>query len=622
MRFLYKLFLILFTLMVISSAAFAVNEAAQWNWKDVKIGLEGDYQMFGKYFNERDINSYDGNLKPKYNISPPPTNEIAALPPDQGGPTNGQTDKIEAWLENELFLVPSIAFSDKLTFQARIDIDYLIFDSDNNTKVLYEPIDSGSGYTLLSTKKADQTIRLTEAFVQMITPVGLFVAGRFNDGSNGIVWAAQFDEALPGWTFAVAWNKKAEQKYYYEDPDVPYYDPNTRNGDYLDRDDMDEIRVVTIYEKPDKTIKSEQWLDFRLGYSKSAATNMRICLPQWKFNYNKGNIHYFHYLGTGMGTLAEITKGPIGDDLQALMDNGNQLAPPGYSYPNYEPGSEHYLPIKDMGPVEGKVGIALFDVAYDIGKVTPFASAVYTTGISHWTEINGFLWDEYNPKGYRTPSYLNVILLGEVEDKYFNALVNIATKEAFDQNDICFNNMTLGRLGAKYHFTDKWEFMGQAVVAWRSNIKYFEDEYWSSFPVNYALWFKYTDSNGHEIVPFLFMKDNVQYKTNVSPYLGTELTGWLTYNLFPGLDVSLIGSYFFAGDFYQDTLTPKPYLVQWLDTTDPTSQAKTYTIYGPNLGADQFDLTNAWTVQFKIDFKFNINSNALAAVTSTEMQQK
>lgn len=617
MRFLYKLFLILFTLMVISSAAFAVNEAAQWNWKDVKIGLEGDYQMFGKYFNERDINSYDGNQKAKYNISPPPTDEEADYA------TNGQTDKIEAWLENELFLVPSIAFSDKLTFQARIDIDYLIFDSDNNTKVLYEPVDSGAGYTLLSTKKADQTIRLTEAFVQMITPVGLFVAGRFNDGSNGIVWAAQFDEALPGWTFTVAWNKKAEQKFYYEDPDVPYYNQNTRNGDYLDRDDMDEIRVVTIYEKPDKTIKSEQWLDFRLGYSHSAATNMRICLPQWKFNYNKGNLHYFHYLGTGMGTLAEITKGPIGDDLQALMNMGIQQAPEGYSYPYYEPGAEHYLPIKDMGPVEGKVGIALFDVAYDIGKVTPFASAVYTTGISHWTEINGFLWDEYNPKGYRTPSYLNVVLLGEVEDKYFNALVNIATKEAFDQNDICFNNMTLGRLGAKYRFADKWEFMGQAVVAWRSNVKYFEDEYWSSFPVNYALWFKYTDpTTGHEVVPFLFMDDNVQYKTNVSPYLGTELTGWLTYNLFNGLDVSLIGSYFFAGDFYQDTLTPKPYQVRWIDTQTEAPVVKEYTIYGPNLGADQFDLTNAWTVQFKIDFKFNLNPTALSAVTSTEMQQK
>jgi hypothetical protein len=217
---------------------------------------------------------------------------------------------------------------------------------------------------------------------------------------------------------------------------------------------------------------------------------------------------------------------------------------------------------------------------------------------------------------------LNVVLLGEVEDKYFNALVNLATKEAFDQNDICFNNMTLGRLGAKYRFADKWELMGQAVVAWRSNVKFFEDEYWSSFPVNYALWFQYTDSNGHEIVPFVFMKDNVQYKTNVSPYLGTELTGWLTYNLFNGLDVSLIGSYFWAGDFYQDTLTPKPYLVQWLDTTDPSTAVKQYTIYGPNLGADQFDLTNAWTVQFKIDFKFNINSTALSAVTSTEMQQK
>jgi hypothetical protein len=58
--------------MVISSNAMAVKEAAEWNWKDVKIGLEGNYQMFGRYFSERDIKSYDGNEKPAYNISPPP----------------------------------------------------------------------------------------------------------------------------------------------------------------------------------------------------------------------------------------------------------------------------------------------------------------------------------------------------------------------------------------------------------------------------------------------------------------------------------------------------------------------------------------------------------------------
>ena len=104
MRFLYKLFLILFTLMVISSAAFAVNEAAQWNWKDVKIGLEGDYQMFGKYFNERDINSYDGNLKAKYNISPPPTDEIAILPPDQGGQQMARLIKSRHGLRMSFFL--------------------------------------------------------------------------------------------------------------------------------------------------------------------------------------------------------------------------------------------------------------------------------------------------------------------------------------------------------------------------------------------------------------------------------------------------------------------------------------------------------------------------------------
>ena len=45
MRFLYKFSIVLFALMTISSMALAVDEAAEWNWKDIKIGLEGDYQM-------------------------------------------------------------------------------------------------------------------------------------------------------------------------------------------------------------------------------------------------------------------------------------------------------------------------------------------------------------------------------------------------------------------------------------------------------------------------------------------------------------------------------------------------------------------------------------------------
>ena len=119
------------------------------------------------------------------------------------------------------------------------------------------------------------------------------------------------------------------------------------------------------------------------------------------------------------------------------------------------------------------------------------------------------------------------------------------------------------------------------------------------------------------------MKDDVNYKPKVSNYLGTELTAILTNTIFPGLDVSLIGSYFKAGNFYKDTLTPKPYMVKWLDTTavTPISKAE-YIILAPNLSADEFDLTDAWTIQWKIDFKFNLNPNALAVVTSTEMQEK
>jgi hypothetical protein len=118
------------------------------------------------------------------------------------------------------------------------------------------------------------------------------------------------------------------------------------------------------------------------------------------------------------------------------------------------------------------------------------------------------------------------------------------------------------------------------------------------------------------------MYDNVNYKTNISNYLGTEATAYLTYKLFRGLDVTLIGAYLWAGQFYKDTLTPKPYAVAWVDTSVTSPSVVPYKIWGPNLSAQEFKLTNSWTIQWKLDFKFNINPNAQSVLTNDVMQQK
>jgi hypothetical protein len=558
--------------MLIAGTAFAVDEPILF--KDAKFVLEGDYELYGKYFNERDINAYDGNEKS-----------------DDANHRAGQTEREEAWLQHELRLKPGIIFNDKLEAHMRLDSGPYLFQSDHNDRI-YITQDG-----LVTESKRDyEKLRVRDAFVQMVSPVGLFVVGRFENGNGGLVWAAQFPQ-VPGWTFVVAWNKKNEEKHDWEDPDVPYTSPLVRNEDYKDRDDMDEVKVLTIYENKDKTLKSEQWADFRLGYSHSNAKNMKICLPQWKVTYNKGNLHWWHTLGTGLGELAELTKMPAGDDIRTLVETGvmlNGLNPVLYDFP--------VVKVKDCGPIEGKSWLLAFVGSYDMGKLSPKIGMGYTTGADTYNVINAFFWDEYEPQGYRTPRKFETLLIGDIEDKYYPLLATLATSYAFNQNDVSFNNMTFLKAGATYHVSDKLEFFGQLFPAWRTNTKYFKKDYWDMFPLMYAL-----NNQTATTVPFVFKRTDTQYyKKNIDNFLGLEIDGRLTYKLFDGLDVSLLGAYFKTGDFYKDVLTPKPYVVQWVDTTTSAPVGSPYELKGPYVGADAFDLSDAWTVQFKVDFKWKI----------------
>lgn len=585
MRITYKFWLIavIFSFLLCPCVLFAVDDFVAW--KDVQFKLKGDYEAYGKYFKERDINSYNGNA--------------TAIDPLTGEERRIQTDKVEAWMQHELRLYPSIVFNDKLQFNMRLDVGKYLFQSDaqdrlytiNETTVL--PDDT------IRVKDDYEKMRVEEAYLQMITPVGLFIIGRFNEGNHGLVYAIQLPQ-VPGWTFAIAWNKKNEGKLDSEEPWLDYL--NTPQVDYMDRDDLDEIRVVTVYESEDKSLYSEQWVDFRLGRSQATAKGLEIALPQWKFEYNKDNLHWKHAVAVGFGTLAEITKTSTGADLQALIDNGKTLIvlnPALYDFPDF--------PVKDFGackPWYNSTSI-YFTAGYDIGKATPELGIGRCTGADEYNGINGFWWEETEPEGYRTPRNFKTLLIGEIENKYFPLLSTIATNQAFDQNDIAFHNMTFGRIGCTYRMSDKWELYSQVFSAWRTNTTFFKRQYWDFFPIQYALANMSENSAGETIVPFVFQRKDTQYSTDVDNYLGTELNTRVTYKLFPGLDVSLLGAYFFAGDFYEDVLTPKPYVVQKVNTDTLASDGPPFDIKGP-YGFNRFDLQDAWTLQLKIDFKWQI----------------
>ncbi|MEA2102096.1 MAG: hypothetical protein U9P80_05925, partial [Thermodesulfobacteriota bacterium] len=423
-------------------------------FKDVEFHLKGDYEAYSKHFNERDINSYNGNRTVD-------SDGNAAWRPEG---THVQTDERESWLEHELRLYPRVVFNENLEFNMRMDAGDYIFSSDYGNYVA--DVDDSSIHD-------NEKLRVEEAFVQMITPVGLFVAGRFEGGNHGIVWGIQLPQ-LPEWTFAVAWNKKNEERHDYETPTYDYMAPETQQLDYLDRDDQNEFRFVTIYEDKDMGFRSQQWLDLRWGASKSSAKNMRIYLPQWEMEYNKDNLHLFGQFGMGFGTLAELTKMSLATDINELQGQAtllsSELQSRHLSFPS--------IVVKDLGPEDGKSIVFDAFCIYDIGTISPEVGVGYTTGADHYNQINAFWWDDLNPHGYRTPRRIKTLLIGEVEDKYYPILATLATREAFDQDDVCLQNMTWLKAGATWRFAEKWKLFGQGFAAWRTNTTYFERDYW------------------------------------------------------------------------------------------------------------------------------------------------
>lgn len=566
-------------------------------FEDIKFTLKGEYEAYGKYFRERDINAYNGNL--------------TGVDVVTGDKLNLQTAETEAWLEHTIRIMPTIAFSDKLKFNFRFDIGDYLWQSDYADRIslvtVKEPRNSFEPGDVVEVKKDYEKIRVKDAYLQMITPVGLFAVGRFKEYRHGVIYGIQLPQ-LPSWTFALVWNKKMESKLESESVYTDYL--HTHFRDYRDRDDVDEYRLVTVWETEDYVpfksgIQSQQWVDARFGDKNAYANNMELAIAQWMLDYHRGRWHLHAHLGLGYGKINELSISPSGQDMKQLVEKAETLAA-GVQYANYEAAP---VTVEDLDIVEGKTGGGGFVAWVDIGPVSPEFGAAYTTGGDRYYEIDGFEWDDFEPHGYRTPRYLKSLLLMEIEDKYYYVISNLATQNTVYQteDDISFHNMTWAKLGTTVRLGSKWELFVQAIGAWRTNTKYYEEDYWDIFPVLYALHNKRYNDAGEVEVPLVFKrKDTTYYEKDIDSFLGVEYDLRLTYKLFDGLDISLLGAYFRPGGFYEDVLTPKPYVVQWVnkETSTPVGAGSFRNILGPLGGAEKFDMEDAWTVQLKVDFKW------------------
>ncbi len=572
MKHVYKTILVTVISLFFSAAAFAGladPDVEVAFFKDAKFGLEGYYMAYYKYFNERDLNGYNGNEETTDAIK----NKLRYT----------QSDKIEEWFEHELSLYPNIFFNDKLEFNMSLDVGGYIWqediairqytDSDNEGTVVYEDSDK---------------LHVEDANLQMITPIGLFLIGRF-EGKHGLLYGFEVPQ-LPGWSFALAYLMKQEGKD----------DNETKNWDYLDRDDQNETALVTIYDNG-AGFESQHWIECRFSDVNSEARNTQIFIPQLEINFDKDKFHFHLYTGIGFGTAAELSKMSIADDIRDLTSMGSLLAT------SLHPG---FLDVTDVIPKDIEVENALsFTVGagYDIGKFTPFIRFFYVDGADAYNEVQGLCWVQYEPTGYEQPRLLNSLLLKEIEDRYFSLLSTLGTSQAFDIEDIAYTNISGINLNTTYRVNDNWELFGNVIALWRTKAKYYEKNYWDMFPLMYTMDNMYTDANGDSIIPLVFKRKDVNYESDIDPFLGYEINGHIKYHLFSGLDIFLLASYFIAGDFYEDVLTPKPYMVQWVNekTSSPVAGQGLLPLNGP-YGLDDFELKNAWTIQLLVDFKFEI----------------
>lgn len=569
-------------------------------YKDSVFKLKGNFTTSGVYFYERDLNGYNGNAEKwdEYEKKDIPT----------------QTKEIEAFMYHEFKLKPSLHFHDStINLHSEIEGGGYMWSSDYSSTVYshaYDPPNNEYESTPIDMEK----LKVTATFLEALTPIGLFLVGRLPNDIHGFFYALKFP-VLPNWSFMTGYVKKNEGGYglidelgaFYSYEDTGYKD------DYQDRDDLDLYIGAALFNNQ-KGFESKLMLVQGVGGSQSPKfTDLDVKNAMLFMDYNRNNWHMHFYFSYMKAMIAKLTKdqNPNGELLNLLIDNVSEtidmLDPERYQKPNVK-----------LHDITVDPGITLGgNICYDVGKWTPEAGFLYVPGSNRWYKGNHKVpYDEDPPGNSSEKKILKDYLLNEIEDKYYLLTSTFGTLQICINgiDEFSFQNLKAIKAGGTFHITDKLDWFGQVLGAWRTDVSYFEKEYWDTFFLNYIyprrLSSSGNDSNTDKTLslPIILQQTGETYHQKVDPYIGTEFDTRLTWFVKEGLDISLIAAYFKMGGFYEDIMTPKNYTRQMV-TYDAASGAiksegNLDILTGPYLGAEAHDPADAWTLQLKFEFRF------------------
>jgi len=568
-------------------------------FRNAKFHLKGDFQINSVFYSERDVNGYNGNDKKWDSVK-----ELDV---------RTQTNEVEAFMYHDLTLKPVIEFNDGMVFlhmslyhggfMYEMDYPNVVYDNKSPTK------------DFLQSRLDYQKLIVESVFLEMITPAGIIAAGIFPDeilgiNLNGLIYGIGLPK-YPNQTFAFAYGIKSEgyNKYAFEHPEGIYYTDTQNDDNYQDKDDQTVFAFLLMYDNKDTLKGKIQLARARGGSGSPTYEDLRVNSLSGELDYHKDKLKIYARYDIRQGPIVPFTKNDEGKILKQIPDIFNTVLA------QVDANGEQYRTLNfNVEDLEIPFGISFFAMAsYDMGRYTPEAGFLYTSGGSKWYEANHFMDRSFEPEGNRTPRpYMKAYLLNEIEDKYHPLISNFATYVMpRDTEVMSYQNMTAFKIGTKYRISEHFELFTQALAAWRSNVKYYEEDYWDVFMLSYFYFnlrsYSAPDGTKRTLVPALVSLQNVDYHQKVDPFLGMEFNGKLTWFARQGLEISLIGAYFKTGGFYEDLLTPKKYLLQKA-TIDENVNVQLVgnpsIFYGPNESTNTYKPTDAWTAQLKFDFKF------------------
>jgi len=582
-------------------------------FKEANFRLRGDYQINAVYYKERDINGINGSGLYE--------SEYVDWDARENWHKRVMTNEIEAWIYHDLLLNPIIEFGGGLVnLHFELYNGGYMWEASTPNVVDVRDINPAGNYeqSILDYQK----IQLRSAFIELITPVGMIMAGQLPPsygGVTGFMYGIGGLPKIPNLSFALLYGKLGEgtNKYAFEHTAGIYYWMTQNDHNHQDKDDLTMYALNVMYD-------NRKNFDAVLGLA-----NIRGDSGAWywmdtdimaiggRFNYQRRNLHLTAFLSSRFGDAAPMTRNAAGNQMRIV-----------HKFITAQADQLGYIRYPAEFPIDMVIepGLAFFTLAtYDINNAfSPELGLMYISGGDRWYEGNHSFGREFEPEGNRTPrNYVKAYILNEVEDKYYPLISTPASMGPRETEIQSYQNMSAIKLGATYQLSRSFEIFGQALYAQRTNVNYFKEDYWDFFFMGYGSPRAYyeTSENGlrRRVGPTILQLTDVEYhEDDISSHLGTEVNGRLTWFVRRGLELSLIGAYFWPGQFYEDILRPKKYLLAWSKLEDGAESSlpdgPMVPIYGPNISVQvpdpenpdygMFELADAWTLQFKFDFKF------------------